>query len=171
MRNVLSGLAFILTFVAFPLFAQETSTQEATTTAETIVSNWIAQCVGQSREGQLDCSLDRSISLKETGQQLAKISLRVPGESRAPAMLIQIPHGLFLPAGLEIQIDDGDGRRLNLETCDANGCYTATDLTAEALDEMIKGLDLKLTFQNLANDTITVSMPLTGFTDAYNKVK
>lgn len=174
MRDVLLGVAravVCLALSSWTAMAQTDTNTANTSNAETIISNWLTQCFGPTREAEVDCTLERSISLKQTGQLLAKLSIRVPSETRAPVLLVQTPHGLFLPTGLELQIDDGIVERINLNTCDANGCYGATDLSTETLNEMIRGANLKLKFQNLAKNTITVSLPLTGFTDAFNKVK
>lgn len=151
--------------------AQEQTPKDEPTKAETIISGWVTRCAASERNTKSDCSVERSIALQQTGQLLAKMTIRVPGKTLQPALVLQTPHGIFLPAGVEVQTDEGEVKKLVLNTCDANGCYAATELTPGALDDMIKGANLKISFQNLAKDTIAVSVPLKGFTSAYNKVK
>jgi len=173
MKNLWLGVSFAAAlFAGLPIAgAQEEAPQEDTNKAETIVSGWVTRCAAAERNTKSDCSVERSIALQQTGQLLAKLTIQVPGKTLQPALVLQTPHGIFLPAGIDLQTDDGEVKRLVLNTCDANGCYAATDLTPGALDEMVKGANLKISFQNLAKSTIAVSVPLKGFTAAYNKVK
>jgi invasion protein IalB len=47
-------------------------------------------------------------------------------------MMIQLPVGLFLPGGVNFQIDDGKLQALAIQACDLKGCYAATTVSRTA---------------------------------------
>ena len=67
--------------------------------------------------------MEQRLFVQQTGQLVIVVSVRVPHAPRTPAMLIQLPLGLFLPAGIQLGVDDGATQNLPVQRCDANGCY------------------------------------------------
>ena len=98
-------------------------------------------------------------------------SLRVPADTRAPIALLQLPRGLNLPVGAKLQSDDGKTYDLQIQTCEARGCYANLPVAPDMLAAMKSGKQLKVSFQNLAKETITIPMPLADFAAAYEKIK
>jgi len=115
--------------------------------------------------------VEQSAVLTKTGQLLVLASIRVPGDTRAPVALIQLPLGLNLPAGAKLQVDDGKVVDLQVQTCEARGCYAGTPITPELLATLKSGKQLKVSFQTLAKETISIPMPLADFASAYDKIK
>jgi invasion protein IalB len=148
-------------------FAQE----ESVNSAKTRVSGWVAQCGSAARKEAVSCNVDQSIFLADANQQLAKVSVRVPGDTRKPEMVIQLPHGLYLPSGVDLQFDDKAAAKQVVHTCDGNGCYVILSGASNMVAQMQKGTFMKLTFKNLGRDDITISIPLDGFTAAFKKVE
>jgi invasion protein IalB len=99
------------------------------------------------------------------------INIRVPAETRNPVALVQLPLGLNLPAGAKLQIDDGKAADMQIQTCEARGCYANLPVSPEMLATLKSGKQLKVSFQNLAKETITIPMPLADFAAAYEKIK
>ena len=92
-------------------------------------------------------------------------------DTRAPVALVQLPLGLNLPAGAKLQVDDGKTSDLQIQTCEARGCYANLPISPDLLAAMKSGKQLKISFQNLAKETITIPMPLADFAAAYEKIK
>jgi len=136
-----------------------------------VESNWVTQCGAKTRAGALDCSVQQTIIKTDTGQLVAQVSVRVPADTRSPVMMIQLPLGLFLPAGVELQIDQNKTIELPLQTCDASGCFAGTPLTADMLGQFQKGKSLRIGFKNLTQSKIDLSMPLPGFATAYEGIR
>ena len=99
------------------------------------------------------------------------INVRVSAETRAPVAIVQLPLGLNLPAGAKLQVDDGKTSDLQIQTCEARGCYANVPIAPDMLAAMKSGKQLKVSFQNLAKETITIPMPLADFAAAYEKIK
>jgi invasion protein IalB len=132
---------------------------------------WIARCSSGSRSSSLECAIEQSAVLTKTGQLIVLINIRVPAETRTPIALVQLPLGLNLPAGAKFQVDDGKAAELQIQTCEARGCYANMPISPEMLGTLKTGKQLKVSFQNLAKETITIPMPLGDFAAAYEKIK
>jgi invasion protein IalB len=94
-----------------------------------------------------------------------------PADTRTPVALVQLPLGLNLPQGAKLQVDDGRAMDLPIQTCENRGCYASTPIAADLLAAMKSGKQLKISFQNMAKENITVPMPLNDFAAAYDKIK
>ena len=132
---------------------------------------WVARCSSASRGAPLECAIEQSAVLTKTGQLIVLVNVRVPAEARAPVALVQLPLGLNLPAGAKFQVDDGKTSDLQIQTCEARGCYANLQISPDVLAALKSGKQLKVSFQNMAKETITIPMPLADFGAAYEKIK
>ncbi len=132
---------------------------------------WVARCASASRDAPLECAMEQTAVLSKTGQLGILVNIRVPGDTRAPVALIQLPLGLNLPAGAKLQVDDGKTVDVAVQTCEARGCYINTPIGADILASLKSGKQLKVSFQNLSMETITIPIPLADFATAYEKIK
>ena len=132
---------------------------------------WAARCSSAGREAPLECAMEQTAVLSKTGQLVILVNIRVPSDTHAPVALVQLPLGLNLPVGVKVQIDEGKTAELQIQTCDNRGCYASTPVAADLLAALKSGKQLKLSFQNLAKETITIPMPLADFAAAYDKIK
>ena len=115
--------------------------------------------------------MEQTAVLSKTGQLIVLINIRVPSDTHTPVALVQLPLGLNLPDGAKIQVDDGKTTSLQIQTCEARGCYASTPIAPEQLAALKSGKQLKVSFQNLGKETITIPMQLTDFAAAYDKIK
>jgi invasion protein IalB len=132
---------------------------------------WAARCSSASRDAPLECAIEQTAVLSKTGQLIVLVNIRVPSDTHAPVLLLQLPLGLNLPVGAKLEVDDGKTADLQIQTCDNRGCYASTPVAADLLAAMKAGKQLKLSFQNLNKETITIPMPLADFPAAYDKIK
>jgi invasion protein IalB len=132
---------------------------------------WIARCTSMSRDAPLECAIEQTAVLTKTGQLIVLINIRVASDTRTPIAVVQLPLGLNLPAGAKLQVDDGKTIDLQVQTCEQRGCYANTPIAADMLAAMKSGKQLKVAFQNLAKEIISIPMPLADFAAAYDKIK
>jgi invasion protein IalB len=132
---------------------------------------WAARCTSASRDAPLECAIEQTAVLSKTGQLIVLINIRVPSDTHTPLATVQLPLGLNLPGGAKFQVDDGKVTDLQIQTCEARGCYAAAVIAPDELAALRSGKQLKLSFQNLAKETITIPMPLADFAAAYDKIK
>ena len=132
---------------------------------------WVARCSSPSRDAPLECAMEQSAVLTKTGQLVTLVNIRVPGDTRAPVALVQLPLGLNLQAGAKLQVDDGKSVDLPVQTCENRGCYASVPIAPDMLDAMRAGKQLKVLFQDLAKETIAIPISLADFTATYDKIK
>ena len=130
---------------------------------------WVVNCT--SIQSGLDCRAAQSLFIKETGQRLLSVALRVPPDTKKPVLLLQMPLGIYLPAGVSLQFGKDAARKIALQSCDQNGCFAEYAITDAEIGTMLKGGDLTLTMQNLKQAPISVQIPAVGLSAAYAKIK
>lgn len=86
-------------------------------------------------------------------------------------MTVKVPVGLYLPAGLNLQVDDGKPQSVPLQTCDAQGCYGEIPVNSNLIAALKAGKKLSLTFQNMAKTTVLLPLPLDNFANAFQKIQ
>jgi invasion protein IalB len=133
-----------------------------------IATQWQIQCEGAGTG--LDCRVSRNVMMQQTGRRLVAVVLRRPSKTEPPALMLHLPHGLFLPAGATLQVDATKSEALQLQTCDDKGCYAGVTMRSDLLAQFQKGTMLTVAFQDLQKRTISVPVPLAGFSEAYQKL-
>ena len=132
---------------------------------------WIARCTSASRDAPLECAIEQNAVLTKTGQTIVLINIRIAPDTRTPVALLQLPLGLNLPIGAKLQVDEGKTVDLQIQTCENRGCYASTPIAPDLLASLKSGKQLKVSFQNMAKETIAIPMPLSDFAAAYDKIK
>ena len=154
-----------------PVAAQQAQAEPATGNGVPPAPGWTARCTSPSRDAPLECAIEETAVLTKTGQLIVLVNVRVPTDTHTPVALVQLPLGLNLPAGAKLQVDDGKVIDMPIQTCENRGCYANTPVTPELLAALKAGKQLKVSFQNLGKETLTVPMPLVDFSAAYDKIK
>ena len=131
---------------------------------------WTTRCVSETRKGVPLCEVEQSMFITKTGQLVASVNVKLPPDTRQPVMMIQLPVGLFLPAGVNLQIDEGKPQPLAIQTCDLKGCYAATPVAPEMLGALKSGKRLAVVFQNLNKENVNLAFGLAGFAEGYDKI-
>jgi invasion protein IalB len=132
---------------------------------------WAARCSSASRDAPLECAVEQTAVLQKTGQLIVLVNIRVPSDTHTPVALVQLPLGLNLPGGAKLQVDDGHATDLQIQTCEARGCLAGTPVVPDLLAALKSGKQLKISFENLGKETITIPLPLGDFAAAYDKIK
>lgn len=132
---------------------------------------WVVRCTSVSRDAPLECAMEQNAVLTKTGQTIVLINIRIAPDTRTPVALLQLPLGLNLPVGAKLQVDEGKTVDLQIQTCENRGCYASTPVAPDLLATLRSGKQLKVSFQNMAKETIAIPMPLNDFAGAYDKIK
>ena len=132
---------------------------------------WASACEAPNRTAPLDCRIEQRAVLASSGQLVAAVTIRVPGATRKPVMMVRLPLGLSLEGGVTLAVDGAGAGSLPLQTCDASGCYAGAPLPAPLLAAMRGGNSLDVVFTGLDKRPIKLGMPLTGFTAAFDSIK
>ena len=164
----LSAQPLFLVVIFMQLMVANSSAQSANKAdAEKSASAWHVRC-NDSGSG-MRCRASQTIALRKSRKRLLAVRVTRPSDAKA-AMMIHLPHGLFLPAGVSWQVDDAARGELTVQTCDKRGCYAGMPLSAQRLEALKRGARLTLSFQNLEKRTVRVPVSLKGFTAAIAKL-
>ena len=146
-------------------------TQPQTAEGAPAQPGWIARCTSASRDAPLECAIEQNAVLTKTGQTIVLINIRIAPDTRTPVALLQLPLGLNLPIGAKLQVDEGKTVDLQIQTCENRGCYASAPIAPDLLASLKSGKQLKVSFQNMAKETIAIPMPLGDFAASYDKIK
>lgn len=131
--------------------------------------NWTVNCYAQATINKTNCLLMQTIVLKETNSRLIQIAM--VKQKQEISGRITVPLGVFLPNGVELQIDKGEASRFPLIHCDQQGCHTTIRIKPEFLQSLKAGNQLKVTFSDITQRSIGVPVSLLGFTAGFKALK
>lgn len=132
--------------------------------------NWLVNCSNTGEAGALTCQMSQSVVVRETGQRLLNIMIRKGETPTTPAMMLTLPHGLYLPAGVKMSIDDTPVQDLEVQTCQPTGCFAGMAVSEGLLEAMRQGSALQFEVQDLQRRPIKLNSTLSGFTSAYQQI-
>ena len=149
--------------------AQDTTPQPSPGETAPQQPTWMVNCTNVP--GGFDCRASQTIVIKQTGQRLLTLAVRTTPDAKKPVMLIWVPLGIYLPAGVTVQIGKDAGKRLPLQSCSQEGCFTEYPVTEPEIAAMQQGADVAVLVQDVKKTPVTFQVPGLGFAAAYSKMK
>jgi invasion protein IalB len=132
--------------------------------------NWIVTC-NQTRAG-LECRAGQSLFLRQTRQRVLSVAVRMLADTKKPTFLMQLPLGVYLPAGATMQIGKEEAKTLPFISCDNAGCVAEYAISDAELAAIAKGADITISAQgSVSRKPFTLTVPAVGFAAAYAKIK
>jgi invasion protein IalB len=131
--------------------------------------NWRVECAAS--EKALDCRAVVSVVQRDNHQVIASLTVRYPRETKKPVLMIQVPLGVLVSEPVSIAIDGGKPEQTHVQTCTQAGCFAGDTAPNALIAAMQNGKQLKIVFYNVNKQPVTVTLPLTGFDLAYEKIK
>ena len=132
-------------------------------------SGWRIECANDGKA--LDCRTVNRVSQRDNHELVAAVAVRIPPDTRKPVVTIQLPLGIQVADKVSLKIDDHRPELYPVQTCTPTGCLIGAPAADGLIGALRSGRELKVAFRNLAQQTITVTMPLAGFGLAYDKIK
>lgn len=171
-----AGLAALwLALATGPALAEDAKPAQpkpAETNAKPADANpWAVNCSSGSATTELQCQLSQNLTEAKTGQRVLTVTVRRDNGNGSLAMLLALPHGLFLPSGASFQIDQGQKTTIAIQTSDQNGAYAATPLSADLIKAMKSGTNLNIGMESVTRKPVTIPVSLAGFTAAVAKLE
>jgi invasion protein IalB len=137
--------------------------------------DWFKECemITDEKGGQIElCQISQTLLDKETDQPMMKIAVGYVPDKEQPVAVITLPLGIFLPPGIELQID-GKGKvgRLPINTCLPSGCQAGVQLDEDFVARMKQGSQMTVTFGNPQGKGVAAPVSLKGFTAGLTSVE
>jgi invasion protein IalB len=133
---------------------------------------WVKLCEkapSLQEEGQeLDVCLTHHERIDgNTGRVLVSAAIRQVEGKDTRSLMVMVPLGMALPAGVQAKVDENEPIKLNYTLCHVGGCTAETEATDEIIEQFRNGEQVVVAAMNLAGKPIGFPVPLSGFTKAY----
>jgi len=127
--------------------------------------DWVVQCANADTNGE-QCQMTQTLTADGTGLHVMTMIVRPADGANGLTALIRLPHGLFLPSGVALQVNGGTAVPALIQTSDANGVYASVPLPASLVDAMKAGRSMTVAMQSVKREPIALTVSLAGFTAA-----
>lgn len=101
-----------------------------------------------------------------TGQPLISAAVREIDDPQTETVMIMVPLGRLLKAGLAMKVDENKPTQMPYAYCTALGCVAETKATPEVVESFKKGSELVIGTVDVTGKRIAFKVPLNGFTRA-----
>jgi invasion protein IalB len=162
MIQLTKNIAAMLTLIGF---AATAAAQPAGTPASNSTSEpaWKLVCPQvQTNASAQPCSLIQNLVAGEQQQRLLTVIVQ-PQAQGSHLLTVALPHGVFFPAGVSVQVDDAPEIKLVVQSSDQNGAYTGTAVDAALLTALQNGKSLKISFTSGSGQRILIPVTLKDF--------
>ena len=144
---------------------------QAMTAREKDYQDWRLRCETKDEGGPERCFIMQIAKSLKDKRDILRIGVRYPEPDQPPMVFLTLPLGVYLPAGLLLQIDNGETLKIAVEICLPNGCHPHITLDGDLLKRLKAGRLAKLAFHDSRQQQITVPVSLAGFTAALAALK
>src|ERR1019366_4531795 len=132
-------------------------------------TGWRVDC--NNNGSALDCRAYSEAAQGERRQIVSSVSVRYAADAKKPVIIVQVPLGILVSEPVSVSVDNDLPVRIVIETCTPAGCFAGSAVTDTLIAKMRTGKKIKIVFDNVNRQPLTVIMPLAGFAVAYDKVK
>jgi invasion protein IalB len=162
----------LVTFLAGLLLVLPMTKSASAEDAKSADANpWAVNCSSGSTGTELQCQVSQNLTESKSGQRVLTVTVRRQQGASDFAMLLALPHGLFLPSGVSYQIDSGQKATVAIQTSDQNGAYAALPLAPELVKAMRSGVTLNVGMETVGRKPVTIPVSLKGFSAAIDKLE
>ena len=135
--------------------------------------DWMVRC-GRPRGQEAEvCEMQQQQIDNEDRTVMAVAVGQVPGSSNV-GLLVLLPLGILLPAGVTMQIDGGEAIPLQVERCERQGCRIERLIEPDLMSRLKGGTKATVFFEAFdpqgKRQRLGVPISLLGFTAALNEV-
>lgn len=142
--------------------------------AELVTTSWDLGCKPLGKSNELACEASKRVALKQTGKVLLSVFItprKQKDKSQSFLLRMQLPHGIHLPSGVEIQIDDADKYLLPFQTTNPAGIFARIALNDKILTALQTGKTMNVSFATINGAQFSIPVLLNGFSAIFAKMQ
>lgn len=130
--------------------------------------DWTARCEADSADAtKRQCVVVQTVFEQESQQNIMSFVVAFPPQQKQGRIVVVLPLGADLRAGIDLKVDDGAPSHLDFGVCLRDGCQAALTLDDAMLSSFKRGSKGEVTFRYLPRQkTVKVPLSLSGFTAA-----
>jgi invasion protein IalB len=159
---------------------QAASSQSAAQIGADMAANmetaWAVRCnegveaeAAESKRGK--CEMFQRQDIKETGERIIEFAIGYPEEENLARGIFILPTGILLQEGMQLRIDEHEPMQFHARYCVPNGCIAYVAMDEALIAKMEKGQNAFVDVLQIGGQTITIPMPLKGFSKTLNEIK
>lgn len=167
-HSALVCLSLVLLAMAGPVAAQ--SSQPPQPGIEHF-GDWGRQCEALPGGQRPQCFLYQNIYLKQNRKKLLYIAVGYFGAAQTLGAIVQVPLGLYLPAGLTIELPDAKPLRIVLEICLRAGCRASVTLAPDTIEAFKRGGRAVVKLQDARKRVVALPLSLNGFAQGFARLQ
>lgn len=135
--------------------------------------DWGYKCESPQGSDSKLCFIFQRISSKEGDKRIADATIAYLPKVEKPVMVITLPLGVFLPAGIKMQVDEAkdDAVRAPFVQCIQDGCQARIQLENKMVTKMKGGKKMIVAFLTPQQKQLAFPISLSGFTAALGSLK
>ncbi len=104
---------------------------------------WPVNCSSAGVQSKLTCKMTHTLFVAKTRKRVLQVSVASPiKKGGKPTMLLALPHGLYLPAGVILTIDKNASKKFAIQSADQNGSYAGFAMDAPTVKSLRSGAKL-----------------------------
>ncbi len=119
---------------------------------------------------RLTCQMQQT-AVTDTGQRVIAVAMMFDQGKNDPQVTISLPHGLHLPSGINIQIDENAMINRDITTANQQGSHAVFRANADFMRQIKSGYVMKIQMTNDAMDPVQFDLPLIGSSSAVQLVE
>jgi len=131
---------------------------------------WEVKCATPAKATEAVCEMSKQVAVAKSRQLVARVSL---GDGTPDELLIRVllPHGLSLPEGATLTVDDGEPRQMAFATSTAAGVVARMPADASIMKELRAGKSLRIGATSRSKKPLNISLSLSGFSSSLDKLQ
>ncbi|QGM21211.1 invasion associated locus B family protein [Spiribacter sp. 2438] len=136
--------------------------------------DWVVRCQPAPEDafgaGE-SCEMYQQVSEQETGQTVLETVIGFPPGADQPVALFNLPLGMLLPPGVQLQVNDNEPIRFAVQLCVQSGCRADIVLEPELVEQMRAGSQATLTIADPQGQGVELPLSLMGFSASLDDVE
>ncbi|NDB68408.1 MAG: hypothetical protein EB015_10480, partial [Methylocystaceae bacterium] len=135
---------------------------------QTAETGWQVVCRAVSQDRmKLGCSLIHETYSAQDRVRLVSIEIVKAEKNRT--LIVSVPQGVSLKEGIEFGVDGAKQSVLAYSHCINNSCIATFEMTDAIVNNLKKGKQVDMAFQDLQGSKIKTDIPLSGFVQSLAK--
>lgn len=135
--------------------------------------DWVVRCQPPPEDefgAEELCEMYQQVTHEESGQSVMEVVIGYPQGEDQPVALFNLPLGMRLPPGVQLQVDDNEAIRFPVQLCIRNGCRADVQLESELVEQMRAGTEATVTIADPQGRGVQLPISLLGFTNALEHI-
>ncbi|MFN7103629.1 MAG: invasion associated locus B family protein [Pseudorhizobium sp.] len=166
LRMTMSALALSLAGASAPTMALAQDAAPAAGAPGAPPLGWFKTC---TKQDDSDLCVVQNVNVAQNGQLITAVGLiTVEGKVNRKILQVSVPTARLIAPGVVMQIDGGQGQKLDYAVCLPDKCTAEVPLTDAMIASLKRGGEVVFTSINFRRAPNPINISLNGFTGAFD---